>query len=181
MSITDDRGNQRDASDRSRRAIFIVAGLVGLLLIVGLIVYLNTRPEPPPAGVIVDQKLEGGLRAGSPDFEKNRDLIRMDAPIADYSNTVAGDVQMVLATTVRNFTGRTINGLEMRGAAVDFDGKTIKERILVVIPGGGVSELEHNGTARVPITISGFIGDNKAKIEAGQAVIKMEVTAIRFK
>jgi hypothetical protein len=181
MSITDDSSNQRDASDRSRRAIFIVAGLVGILLIVGLIVYLKTRPEPQPSGVIVDQKLEGGLRAGSPDFEKNRDLIRIDEPIADYSNTVAGDIQMSLGTTVRNFTGRTINGLEMRGAVVDFEGKTIKERTKVVIPSGAVSELEHNGTAKVPITISGFVGADKAKIEGGQAVIRMEVTAIRFK
>ena len=181
MSITDDRNGKGNDAERSRRAIFMVAGLVAILLIVGLIVFLKTRPEPQPAGVVADQKLEGGLRAGSPDFEKYRDLVKMDEPIADYANSVAGDIQMNLATTIRNFTGRTLSGVEMRGAVVDFEGKTIKERTKIVIPAGSVTELENNGTAKVPIAIPGFRGDDKAKIEGGQAVIKMEVTAIKFK
>ncbi|HKR00850.1 MAG TPA: hypothetical protein VJT09_09255 [Pyrinomonadaceae bacterium] len=182
MSITDDRNGKRDDAERSRRAIFMVAGLVAILLIVGLIVFLKTRPEPQPiAATTADQKLEGGLRAGSPEFEKYRDLVKTDEPIADYANSVAGDVQMNLATTIRNFTGRTLSGVEMRGAVVDFEGKTIKERTKIVIPAGSVTELENNGTAKVPIAIPGFRGDDKAKIEGGQAVIKMEVTAIKFK
>jgi hypothetical protein len=181
MSFTDAKSNQRDGADRSRRVIFMIAGLVAVLLAVGLIVFLKTRPEPNPAGVAVDQKLEGALRAGSPDFEKYRDLIKMDDPIADYADSVSGDVQMNLATTVRNFTGRTINGLEMRGAVVDFEGKPIKERTKIVIPSGALAELENNGTAKAPIAIPGFRGDDKARIASGQAVIKMEVTAIKFK
>jgi hypothetical protein len=179
MAITDER-NKRD-DDNSRRTIFIIAGLVAGLLIIGLIWFLKTRPEPKPTGVAVEQKLEGGLRAGSPDFEKYRDLIKLDEPIADYANSISGDVQMNLATTARNFTGRTINGLEMRGAVVDFEGKPIKERTKIVIPSGSLAELDNNGTAKVPIAIPGFRGDDKAKIEGGQAVIKMEVTAIKFK
>jgi hypothetical protein len=181
MAITDEKSHQRDDADRSRRAVFMVAGLVAVLLIVGLIVFLKTRPAPTPAGMAEDPKLEGGLRAGSPEFEKHHEMIKLDEPIADYSNSVAGDVQMNLATTVRNFTGRTINGLEMKGAVVDFAGKVIKERTKIVIPSGSLAELENNGTARVPIAIPGFRGDDKAKIEAGQAVIKMEVTSIKFK
>jgi len=179
MAITDEN-NKRD-DDSSRRTIFIIAGLVAVLLIGGLIWFLKTRPEPPPAGAAVDQKLEGALRAGSGEFEKYRDLIKLDEPIADYANSVSGDIQMNLATTVRNFTGRTISGLEMRGAVVDFEGKPIKERTKIVIPSGSLAELENNGTAKVPIAIPGFRGDDKAKIEGGQAVIKMEVTAIKFK
>ena len=178
MSIS---GEKIGEADRSRRAIFMIAGLVAILLVVGLIVFLKTRPEPQPAGAPVDQKLEGGLRAGSPDFEKFRDLIKMDEPIADYADSVAGDVQMNLGTTVRNFTGRTISGLEMKASVVDFEGKPIKERTKIVIPSGAVTELENNGTAKAPIAIPGFRGDDKAKIEGGQAVIKMEITAIKFK
>jgi hypothetical protein len=181
MSITDETNNRRDAADGSRRTIFIIFGVVAVLLAVGLIYFLKTRPEPKPAGATVDQKLEGGLRAGSPDFEKYRDLIKMDVPIADYADSVAGDVQMNLGTTVRNFTGRTISGLEMHGAVVDFEGKPIKERTKIVIPSGSLTELENNGTAKTPIAIPGFRGDDKAKVEAGQAVIKMEITAIKFK
>lgn len=181
MTITDEKPNKRDDSDRSRRVVFMVAGLVALLLIAGLIIFLKTRPEPTPAGAPADQKLEGALRAGSPEFDKHRDLIRLDEPIADYSNSVSGDIQMNLATTVRNFTGRTISGLEMKGAVVDFEGKPIKERTKIVIPSGTIAELENNKTATVPIAIPGFRGEDKARIENGQAVIKMEITAIKFK
>jgi hypothetical protein len=181
MAITSEAGNRRDEADGSRRIIFIIAGLVAVLVAVGLVIFLKTRPEPAPPGAPVDQRLEGGLRAGSPEFEKYRDLIKLDEPIADYADSVAGDVQMNLGTTVRNFTGRTINGLEMRGAVVDFDGKPIKERTKIVIPSGSLAELENNGTARAPIAIPGFRGADKEKIEGGQAVIKMEITAIKFK
>ena len=181
MSITGEVDNGRDRADGSRRTIFIIAGLVAVLLAVGLVIFLKKRPEPPPAGVIVDQKLEGGYRAGSPEFEKYRDLIKVDEPVADYANSVAGDIQMNLGTTVRNFTGQTISGLEMRGALVDFEGKPLKERTKIVIPSGALVELENNGTAKVPIALSGFKGAEKAVIEGGQAVVKMEVTAIKFK
>lgn len=181
MAITDEMRDRRDTADGSRRTIFIIAGLVAVLLVVGLIYFLKTRPEPTPAGAPVDQKLEGGLRAGSPEFEQYRELIKLDDPIADYADSVAGDVQMNLGTTVRNFTGRTINGLEMRGAVVDFDGKVIKERTKIVIPSGSLSELENNGLVKAPIAIPGFRGADKAKVEGGQAVIKMEITAVKFK
>ena len=181
MSITGEKNNGRDDADRSRRTIFVIAGLVALLLIGGLIGYLKTRPEPQPAGATADQKLEGGLRAGSADFDKYRDLIKLDEPVADYADSVAGDIQMNMATTIRNFTGRTISGLEMRGAVLDFEGKPIKERTKVVIPSGSLTELENNGTAKAPIAIPGFRGDDKSRVESGQAVIKMEVTAIQFK
>ena len=179
MAITSESG-RRDA-DGPRKTIFIIAGAVAVLLAVGLIVFLKTRPAPQVPGTAPDPKLEGGLRAGSPEFDKDRDLIKLDEPIADYANSISGDVQMTLATTVRNFTGRTINGLEMKGSVTDLDGKLIKERTKIVIPSGSLTELENNGTARVPIAIPGFRGDDKVKIEAGQATIKMEVTAVKFK
>lgn len=180
MSITGAEGNQRDAADKTRRIIFIVAGLIALALIAGLVIYLKTRPAPQPA-VVLDEKLEGGLRAGSPEFEKYRELIKLDEVDSEYSNNLTGSVEMSLATTVRNFTGRTINGLEMKASVTDLDGKPIKERTTVVIPSGVVSELENNETARTPIRIPGFVGSDKDRIEGGQARTKMEVTAIKFK
>jgi hypothetical protein len=181
MSITGEKNSGRDGGERSRRTIFVIAGLVALLLIGGLIGFLKTRPEPPVPGAVADQKLEGALRAGSPEFDKYREMIKLDEPVADYADSVAGDIQMNMATTVRNFTGRTISGLEMRGAVLDFQGKPIKERTKIVLPSGALAELENNGTARAPIAIPGFRGDDKARVESGLAVIKMEVTAIKFK
>lgn len=179
MAITSESG-RRDA-DGPRRTIFIIAGVIAVAVAVGLIYFLKTRPEPKPGGLAPEPKLEGSLRAGSPEFDNARDLIKLDEPIADYANSLSGDVQMTLATTVRNFTGHTITGLEMRGSVTGLDGKLIKDRTKIVIPSGSLSELENNGTARVPIAIPGFRGDDKAKIEAGQATIKMEITAVKFK
>lgn len=180
MSYTGFEGSKQDAPDKTRRIIFIVAGLIAIALIAGLVVYLKTRPQPQPAAIL-DQKLDGGIRAGSPEFEKYRELIKLDEVDAEYSNTVASGIQMRLATTVRNFTGRTINGLEMKGSVTDLNGKPIKERTMVVIPSGAIDELENNQTARAPITIPGFKGEDSDRIESGQAKIKMEITAIKFK
>ena len=182
MSISADKINQPNESDKTRRTVFIVAAVIALALIAGLIYYLKTRPETPQTAGPVDEKLQDGARAGSPDFDKNRDLIRVDEPVADYSSSVAGGLQMTLATTVRNFTGRTISGLEMKASLVDMDGKVIRERTKIAIPSGEITELENNKTARVPITITGFSKeDEKSKIEGGQAKLKMEVTAVKFK
>ena len=177
MAITSE--SRRD--DGPRKTIFIIAGVIAVLVAVGLIIFLKTRPEPKPGGLPPEQKLEGGLRAGAPEFDKAVEMIKVDDPDAEYANSISGDVQMNLATTVRNFTGRTITGLEMRGTVTGLDGKLIKERTKIVLPSGSLAELEHNGTARVPIAIPGFRGDDKAKIESGQAVVKMEVTAVKFK
>ncbi|MDT5122626.1 MAG: hypothetical protein QOC96_2108 [Acidobacteriota bacterium] len=192
MSITGEKINQQDAADKTRRIVFIIAGLAAVLLIAGLVIYLikksqstegNSANTSANASAVLDKKLEGGLRAGSSEFEKYRNSIKLDEPEAEYSDTYAGGMQMTLATTVRNFTGRTINGLEMKGTVTDLDGKPIKERTMVVIPSpsGAFEELENNGTARVPIPIPGFQGADAANIDSGQAKLKMEVTAIKFK
>ena len=57
MSITEEKFNQRDGADNTRRIIFIVAGLIAIGLIVGLVLYLKSRPEPQPSAVL-DQKLD---------------------------------------------------------------------------------------------------------------------------
>ena len=182
MSITDEKLSGRDASDGSRRTIFMIAGLVALLLIAGLIYFLKTRPEAKPVSGPVNQTLENGLRAGAEEFDKSRELIKLDEPEAVSQGNVAGGLEMVLATTVRNFTGRTLSGVEMKGTVTDLEDKPLKERVMVVIPSAGLTELENNKTARVKITIPGFSSaEDKARIESGQAKIKMEVTGVRFK
>ncbi len=153
--------------------IYIVVGVISLLLVGGLI-YIAKRPAATGAQQV---KLEGALREGSPEFEKYKALITIDKPEATEGARAIGDIVMTLTTTVRNFTGKTIDGLEMRGAVVDIEGKAIKERTVVVIPNSatGVLELEPNKTLAVPIVLEGFSKD------ADRANIRMEVTAVRVK
>lgn len=176
MSITGDKPNQPNGADGSRRAIFMIAGLVALLLIVGLVVYLRTRPEPKPASAVVaDQKLEGAVRAGSPEFQRHLDLIKLDEVDAFEADSVGAGIQMDLVGTVRNFTGRTIGGLEMKGTVVDLEDKPIKERTMIIIPSATLPELEHNKTARVKVTVPGFTKSDT------RANYRLEITAFKFK
>jgi len=117
---------------------------------------------PPPT-------LQGAIRPGAPDWDKYSKLIPLDDPEADEAKRALGDTVMTLHTTARNFTGRTITGLEIRASVVDSDGKPVKQRTLVVVP-GRQAELDPLKTMRVSIMIDGFSdSDNRANI-------KMEVT-----
>lgn len=166
---------ERDTAE-SKRTIWIIYVIVGIisLFLIGGIVYIARRPG---ATGIVQVKLDGALRSGSPDFEKYKALISVDKPEATWGPRAIGDIQMRLTTTVRNFTGKTIDGLEMRGTVVDMEGNTVKERTIIVIPNNarGVLELDPNKTLEVPIVLEGM------SKEADRANIKMEITAVRFK
>jgi hypothetical protein len=159
----------------SRRALFLIIGIVSLLLIGGVI-YLATRPSTG-GGTAGPPRLqgEGVLRAGSPDFEKYRALITVDEKDALQSTTALGGLTMDLKGTVRNFTGHTLTGLEMRGVVVDLDKKPVKERTVIIIPDRS-PELYNNKTLPVNIRIEGF---NKDEAER-RANYDLEVTAIRI-
>ena len=81
---------------------------------------------------------------------------------------------MTLTTTVRNLTGRTLSGLEMRATVVDYEGKAIKQRNVVVIP-TRQPELLPNKHMQVNVMLDGF------KDTDPRANVKMEVAAFKFK
>ena len=114
------------------------------------------------------------VRAGSPDFEKFQPLIKIDDLEADESARPIGDIVMTLRGTVRNFTGRTLNALEIHAAVVDLDGKPVKERTLMIVPARQPT-LDHNQTMMAQVLLEGI--DKNAT----RANIKMEVTGFSFK
>lgn len=159
------------AEPNSPRTTIIVVAIIAAVAIGGLFYLLmrqtNTGGNPQP-------RLAGALRPGTPDFEKYRAQIVLDEPEAEQANSVLGGLTMTLQTTVRNFTGRTITGLEMWAAVVDHRGQPVKERIFVVIP-ARQPELEPNKTLVVPIKLEGM------KDEDDRANIKMEVTGVTLR
>ena len=70
---------------------------------------------------------------------------------------------------MRNFTGRTVSGLEFRIAGVDLKGNVIRERIAV-----NQDEIEPNKIHTPPLSIN-FPQDNRP------ADLKLELTGVRFK
>jgi hypothetical protein len=153
------------SEEKSRTTLIVVVAAIAAVVIGGffyLLMRKSVATGPPST-------LQGAIRRGSPEWNKYIKLIAFDDPEADESKRALGDTVMTLHTTVRDFTGRTITGLEVRGAVVDHDGKPVKERTVVVIP-GRQPELDPNKTMRVSIMIDGFTDEDDS------ANINMEVT-----
>ena len=158
--------------DSDRRKIIIVVAVVAVVIIGGLF-YLLMRAGSG-AGPTPPSRLEGAIRAGSPEWDKYSKSVWRDQPVVDVSKTALGGTVMRFQTTVRNLTNRTINGLEVWVAVVNHQDKPVRERTAVVIPSELHPELEPNKTMEVTLALNSSDTDDRANI-------KMEITAFRFK
>ena len=157
--------------DASRKTIIVAA--IGAALVIGGLFYLLMRQSVASNGA--PPRLAGARRPGDPEFEKYKPQIVLDEPEADEATSVLGGLEMTLRTTVRNFTGRTITGLEMKGIVVDHQDQPVKERVVVVLPNQKQSQLDPNKTLPVLVRLQGFADtDDRARI-------KMEVAGVTFK
>jgi hypothetical protein len=163
--------DRRFAEPESHRTLIIVVSIVAAVVIVAffylLFLLIGWRGGTEPT-------LQSAIRPGSPEFDQYKTQVVMDDPEAFESKRALGDIVMTLKTTVRNLSGKTLNGLEMRAAVVDHQGKAVKERTVVVVP-GRVREIPPNKTMEVPITLEGM------KDSDDRANIKMEITGLTFK
>ena len=167
MAVAD----RRIETGETNRTLIIVVAVIAAVVIAGLfygLMRLSGR------NTTAEQTLQGAVREGTPQFEEQRKNIVLDEPEATEAKRALGDITMTLSTTVRNLTGKTLSGLEIRGAVVDYDGKPVKQRAVVVIP-GRQSELAPNKTLPVNITLDGM-SDTDAR-----ANIKMEIMGFKFK
>ena len=162
--------NHTIPEDKPRRTLIIVVAVIAAVLIGGVFFLLMRQTAAPEAPAT----LADAIRAGSPEFEQYRAKIALDKPEAMQSTNVLGGFQMDLETTVRNFTGRTIIGLEIRAAILTSQGGVLKDRTIVVIPTKR-SELEPNKTMFVTVPIS------QIKETDDRASLWMEVTAFKLR
>lgn len=163
-----------DDLDASRRKIFIVAAIVSALLIAAL-VFWATRSNK--SGASQQPQLAGAIRADSPEFAQIRERLIVDFNPDDHaleSTRAIGDVVINMTPKVRNFTGRTINGLELQATVVDLGGNPIQQRTIIAIP-NRQPELEPNKVMEVPIRMEGFKKDDV------RANIRIELTGVKFK
>jgi len=162
--------DRRIETSETNRTLIIVVAVVAAIVIAGVFYGLMrlSGGGSGPTG------LQGAIREGSPQFQENKKNIVLDDPEATEGKRALGDITMTLQTTVRNLTGKTLNGLEIRAAVVDYEGKPVKQRSVVVIP-IRQPELAPNKTLTVAVTLDGM-SDTDAR-----ANIKMEVTGFKFK
>jgi hypothetical protein len=164
-----------DAADAARRKIFIITAIASALLI-ALLVFWATRSRSDGTGQ--QPQLAGALRAGSPEFEQARGRIVVDFNPDDdafESTRAVGDIVMTMRPKVRNFTGRTLGGLELQATVVDLDGNPVRQRTVIAVPTERQPELEQNKVMEVAIMMEGFKKDDV------RANIRVEVTGVKFK
>jgi len=158
-------GARREEPDRSHRVIYAGVALLALLLIGGL-AYLASRPSAKPG----EERLADAIRPGAPDWPGDKLIVDFEPDEdATMGANALGNHVVTMKPTVRNFTGRVVNGLEFRAAGLDLQGKPIRERTYVT-----EDEIEPNRTASPAIGLN-FPSDNRP------AQLKLELTGVRFK
>jgi len=156
--------------DDSRRKLIIIVAVIAAIVI-AVVFYFLMRASGGGSG---EPTLANAIRAGSPQFNEFKSKIVIDEVEADEAKRALGDIVMSLHGTVRNFSGRTVNGLEITAAVVNHQGEPVKQRTVVVIP-TRQTELEPNKTMPVQVMLEGMTdADDRANI-------RMEVTAFTFK
>ena len=159
-----------EGTETNRTLIIVVA--IGAAVLIAVFFYVLMRASG--GGTTAEPTLQGAIREGSPQFEEYKSKIVLDDPEATEAKRALGDIVMTLSTTVRNVTGKIITGLEIRAAVVDYEGKPIKQRTVLVIP-ARQPELAPNKTMPVNVTLDGM------KDSDARANIKMEVVGFKLK
>ncbi len=158
------------ANDDSRRKLIIIVAVIAAVVI-AVVFYFLMRAS---GGGSAEPTLANAIRAGAPQFKEFQAKIVVDEVEADEAKRALGDIVMSLRGTVRNFSGRTLNGLEITASVVNHQGEPVKQRTVVVIP-ARQSELEPNKTMPVQVMLEGMTdADDRANI-------RMEVTGFTFK
>ena len=160
----------RRAEEGSHKTLIIIVAVAAAVVIALFFYVLMRAGGTGPA----EPTLQGAIRPGSAEFDKYKAGLVLDEPEAFEAKRALGDTVMTLKTTIRNLTGKTINGLEIYAAVVDHQGKAVKERTVVVIP-GRQPELPPNRTMDVPVMLEGM------KDTDDRANIKMLIAGVKFK
>ena len=166
-----------ETGDATRRKVFIVVGLLTALL-VALAVYWAMRPRTPNNSS-AELRLANAVRAGAPEFAELRAKIVVDfVPDEDAfeSTRPLGDIVMELHPKVRNFTGRTLTGLELQAAVVDLAGKPVQTHTYIYPhPPQTTFELAPNKILTPSLVMEGFKKDDV------RANIKIDVTGFTIR
>jgi hypothetical protein len=155
-----------------RWPIVILAAIITTIIALvaaGLHYVAKTQPVNSDSG----PRLASALRPGEPEFEQVREQIQIARLLGIEQVHPFNNLAVDLTATVRNNTGRTISGLEMRGAIVDTQNSTLRERTVMVIPARQTA-LEPGEAIVVRVLLEGIGNDSD------RANMVLEVTGVRF-
>ena len=155
-----------------RWPIIILAALITALLAL-VAAGLHYVAMTPPVNSYSGPRLVSALRPGEPEFEQIREQIEIAQLLGTEQVHPFNSLAVDLTATVRNNTGRTISGLELRGAIVDAQKSTVRERTVMVIPARQTA-LEPGEAIGVRVLLESIEKDSE------RADMVLEVTGVRF-
>lgn len=126
-----------------------------------------------PVNFYSGPRLSNALRPGESEFEQVREQIEIAQLLGTEQVQTFNSLAINLTATVRNNTGRTISGLEMRGGIVDAQNSTVHERTVMVIPARQTA-LEPGEAISVRVLLESIGEDSE------RANMVLEVTGVRF-
>jgi hypothetical protein len=152
--------------------ILVAATITSVIVLVttGVVHLAATRPY---RGRVLEQRLEGAIRRESPAFDELSGLLVVEQLAAAEATRPLSDRAVEITGTVRNETGRTVTGLELRGVVLDARSTPLRECTVVVVPVRQAA-LEPGEAINVSILLEGV------SPEAGSESHLMEVTGLRF-
>ncbi len=149
----------------------LVALVIGAILVIALIAVVSLKQSDKQ---IAEQTLQGAFLEGQPEFALYTKKITIET-IEDRtteSPTGLGTIVMSIAGKIRNITGKTLIGLEVKVSVVDSFGKLVKDKTVLVVP-KQAEKLNNGETLPVQVLIEGFKKDDD------RANIRWKVTAIK--
>ena len=166
------QGPQLIKEPELRWPIVILAAIITTIIAVvaaGLHYVATTQPVNSYSG----PRLTSALRPGEPEFDEVREQIEIAQVLGTEQIHPFNGLAVDLTATLRNNTGRNISGLEIRGAIVDAQNSTLRERRVLVIPARQTA-LEPGEAIGVRVLLEGIGNDSD------RANMVLEVTGVSF-
>ncbi len=156
-----------------RWPIYLVAAIITALIVLMIAGVMHLALTRPAVGPPAERRLEGAIRPGMPEFEKLKEKIVVEQLEATEAPRPLNAVAVEVNATVRNTTNRTLSGLEMHAAVLDWQKFPLGERTVVIVPARQTA-LEPGEAIKVRILLEGMTH------KAERAVPLMEVAGLRF-
>ncbi len=152
--------------------VLLAAAITALLAILTASLYYVAM-TPSAVKSDMEPRLERSLQPGEPEFEEFRRQIAIEQLVGVEKVHPFNTLAVAMTATVRNNTGRAISGLELRGAILDSNSSSVRERTVVVIP-LRQKVLESGEAINTRILLESIDKDSD------RAHLVLEVTAMRF-
>ena len=156
-----------------RWPVIVVAAAVTSVIVLATAAVISLAATWPDKGRVMERRLEGAIRPETPGFDELSGLLVVERLVAAEARPPLNDRAVEITGTVRNATGRTVTGLELRGVILDAPSTPLRERTVVVVPARQAA-LEPGEAINVSILLEGV------RLEAERAAHVMEVTGVRF-